>query len=254
MLRKLDAHDVAQGRARSREGLATYLEYHGGLMYATSKRSQLSAEERLFRAWCALLWSVYHRMYIVVVDGYTLEQNFMSDQSYHDALLRCGRVACTLVAQALTDVDLPFCPWQHGEGWLERIFGQVRAGHGIQRSVSTTTLRERLRRAAFRIRAQLTSCLRTANCRSKRLDVEGRRERGPPLPSLRTDLGGAVDEHTLAQLISRTSRCAFEHVRSSLHRLDMARELIASGCPELQLTAPALAFSLTVRHGPFDDT
>ena len=64
----------------------------------------------------------------------------------------------------------------------------------------------------------------------------------------------AVDEHTLAQLISRTSRCAFEHVRSSLHRLDMARELIASGCPELQLTAPALAFSLTVRHGPFDDT
>ena len=73
--------------------------------------------------------------------------------------------------------DLPFCPWQHGEGWLERIFGQVRAGHGIQRSVSTTTLRERLRRAAFRIRAQLTSGLRTRNRRNKRLDVEVRRER-----------------------------------------------------------------------------
>ena len=60
--------------------------------------------------------------------------------------------------------------------------------------------------------------------------------------------------HSLSQLISRTSRCAFEHVRSSLHRLDMARELIASGCTELQLTAPALVFSLTIRHGPFDDT
>jgi hypothetical protein len=30
-------------------------------------------------------------------------------------------------------------------------------------------------------------------------------------------------------------------------------ELIASGCPELEPTAPLLAFDLTVRHGPFDD-
>ena len=248
---------MAQGRVRSREGLATYLEYHSGLMYATSKRSRLPAEERLYRAWCALLWSVYHRTFIMVVDGYTLDQNFMSDQSYHDALLRCARVACTLVAQALTDSELPFCPWQHGEGWLERIFGQVRAGHGIQRSVSTTTLRERLRRAAFRIRAQLTSGLKTVNRRHKRLDVEGRREREPPLPSLCADLGDAVGEDALCQLVARTSRRAFEHVRSSLHRLDMARELIASGysgCSELQLAAPALAFSFTVRHGPFDNT
>eukprot|EP00966_Prymnesium_polylepis_P075525 1751621-Prymnesium_polylepis.1 len=35
---------------------------------------------------------------------------------------RFGQVACTLVAQALTDLDLPYCPWQHGEGRLvERI-------------------------------------------------------------------------------------------------------------------------------------
>jgi len=121
----------------------------------------------------------------------------------------------------LTDPELPFCPWQHGEGWLERIFGQVRAGHGIQRSMSSTTLRERLRRAAFCIRAQLTSGLRTANRRSKRLDAEGRCEREPPLPSLRSDVGGALDECALGELILRTSRRAFEHVRSSLHRLDM---------------------------------
>ena len=55
-------------------------------------------------------------------------------------------------------------------------------------------------------------------------------------------------------LVQRTSRAAFEHVRCSLHRLDMARELIASGCPELELAAPVVAFTLTVRHGPFDDT
>ena len=90
--------------------------------------------------------------------------------------------------------------------------------------------------------------------RHKRLDVEGRREREPPLPSLCADLGNAVGEDDLCQLVAHTSRRAFEHVRSSLHRLDMARELIASGCSELQLAAPALAFSLTVRHGPFDDT
>ena len=51
----------------------------------------------------------------------------------------------------------------------------------------------------------------------------------------------------------RTSRAAFEHVRSSLHRLDMACKLIASGCPELQLTAAPLEFALAVRHGPYDD-
>ena len=156
--------------------------------------------------------------------------------------------------QALTDVELPFCPWQHGEGWLERIFGQVRAGHGAgaQRSMSTTMLRERLRRAAFRIRAQLGSGLRTANRRSKRLDVEGRREAEPRLPSLRDDLGGAVDEASLGVLVERTSRAAFAHVRSSLHRLDMARELIASGCPELEqsVQTPPPAFALTVQHGP----
>ena len=82
----------------------------------------------------------------------------------------------------------------------------------------------------------------------------GRREREPPLPSLCADLGNAVGEDALCQLVAHTSRRTFEHVRSSLHRLDMARELIASGCSELQLAAPALAFSLTVRHGPFDDT
>ena len=131
----------------------------------------------------------------------------------------------------------------------------MRAGHGgAQRSFSTTTLRERLRRASFRIRAQLGSGLRTANRRSKRLDVEGGREREPPLPSIHTDLGGATDEASLRMLVQRTSRAAFEHVRCSLHRLDMARELIASGCPELELAAPVVAFTLTVRHGPFDDT
>ena len=84
--------------------------------------------------------------------------------------------------------------------------------------------------------------------------MEGRRQREPPFPSLQMDLGGAVDEMALCELIARTSRTAFEHVRSSLHRLDMARELIASGCPELEPAAPPLAFALTIRHGPFDDT
>ena len=63
------------------------------------------------------------------------------------------------------------------------------------------------------------------------------------------DLNGAVDEHALSALVLRTSRRAFEHVRSSLHRgLDMARELIAAGCPELASSVPALEFSLVVRH------
>ena len=47
-------------------------------------------------------------------------------------------------------------------------------------------------------------------------------------------------EQALCELVTRTSRAAFEHVRSSLHRLDMAHELIASGCSELQLTAAPL--------------
>ena len=84
--------------------------------------------------------------------------------------------------------------------------------------------------------------------------LKGRREGEPPFPSLREDLGGAVSERELRELTVRTSRSAFEHVRSSLHRLDMARELVAFGCAELSLSAPALVFSLTIRHGPFDDT
>ena len=69
------------------------------------------------------------------------------------------------------------------------------------------------------------------------------------VPTARDCRRGSLDEHSLAHLISRTSRRAFEHVRSSLHRLDMARELIASGCPELQLTAPALLeFSVLACH------
>ena len=55
-------------------------------------------------------------------------------------------------------------------------------------------------------------------------------------------------------LAGARSRLAFEHVRSSLHRLDMARELISGGCSELELSAPALIFSLLIQHGPFDDT
>ena len=59
-------------------------------------------------------------------------------------------------------------------------------------------------------------------------------EEGPrPLPAI--GLAGA------------RSRLAFEHVRSSLHRLDMARELISGGCSELELSAPALIFSLLIR-------
>ena len=49
-------------------------------------------------------------------------------------------------------------------------------------------------------------------------------------------------------------RVALKNTGRSLHRLDMARELIASGCPELELAAPVVAFTLTARHGPFDDT
>ena len=57
-----------------------------------------------------------------------------------------------------------------------------------------------------------------ANRRGKRLDVEGRSEREPPVPSLRLDLNGAVDEVALHELVATTSRLAFEHVRSSLPR------------------------------------
>ena len=90
------------------------------------------------------------------------------------------------------------------------------------------------------------SGLRTANRRSKRLDAEGRREGEPTLPSLRADLNGAIDEQSLCELSSRTSRRAFEHMCvAACDRLDMARELIASGCPELEPAAPSLAFALT---------
>ena len=53
--------------------------------------ARLRAERRLELAWRALFWSVYHRMYIVAVDGYTLELNFTSDQSYH--AMHCCAVA-----------------------------------------------------------------------------------------------------------------------------------------------------------------
>jgi hypothetical protein len=33
-----------------------------------------------------------------------------------------------------------------------------------------------------------------------------------------------------------------------------AHELISGGCSELELSAPALIFSLLIQHGPFDDT
>eukprot|EP00966_Prymnesium_polylepis_P124439 2877744-Prymnesium_polylepis.1 len=56
-LRKLDTSDASEGEAPSREGLATYLEYHGGLMRATSKMLRLPAEERLELAWRTLFWS-----------------------------------------------------------------------------------------------------------------------------------------------------------------------------------------------------
>ena len=56
----------------------------------------------------------------------------------------------------------------------------------------------------------------------------------PPLPSLGDELGGKVDVVSLDALLQRLSSQAFQHVRSALHRLDMARELIASGCIELQ--------------------
>ena len=102
------------------------------------------------------------------------------------------------------------------------------------------------------VAVKLTASYLGRNRRNKRLDVEGRTLSEPPIPSLLADLG-AVDEPALSALVERTSRSAFEHVRQSLHRLDMACELIASGCPELQLAAPCLVFSLNIRHGPFDD-
>ena len=45
-------------------------------------------------------------------------------------VLRVGRIALNLVAQALDFPDLAYCPWDHGEDWLECIFGQTRAGRG----------------------------------------------------------------------------------------------------------------------------
>eukprot|EP00966_Prymnesium_polylepis_P201488 4668339-Prymnesium_polylepis.1 len=77
-------------------------------MRATSKKERLSAEERLELALRTLYFLVYQRIHIECIDGYQQEENFISDQCYHDQLLRAGRVVMTLVTQALTDPDLPF--------------------------------------------------------------------------------------------------------------------------------------------------
>ena len=116
-------------------------------MRATSKKERLSAEIRLELALRALYFLVYHRIHVESVAGYKLDDHFISDQCYHNQVLRAARVAMTLVTQALTDPDLPFTPWQHGEAWLERIFGQARTGGGNDHTFSIAQMVDRLQRA-----------------------------------------------------------------------------------------------------------
>ena len=83
--------------------------------------------------------------------------------------------------------------------------------------------------------------------------LKARGQAEPPLlPSLRVDLGGAVDEASLRELVGCSSRAAFAHVRSRPPpaRYGARADRLAGSCPELEPEAAPLAFGLTIRHGP----
>ena len=246
-LERLDDEAEARGDERERTGTIAYLQFMGDLMCATG-RTVLSVARRLDLAFGAAFFMIYWRIFISITVGYTMDVNFVSDPSYHDLLLRVGSLVCGLVAQALSYPDFPWTPWQHGEHWLERLFGQARAGHGSANTFTMSELSERQQRGSYRNTAQLTSGLKTHNRRHKRLDAEGRTG-VDAVPTLREALGGDVSEAALQRLISSSSITAFVRVRAMLHRLGMADALIAAGRTELNLSAPPQAFELTLFAG-----
>lgn len=65
---------------------STPLQYNGDLMRATSKL-QMPAKERLELALGAMYFILYSRMLIELTKGYKQEENFTSDQCYHDQIL-----------------------------------------------------------------------------------------------------------------------------------------------------------------------
>ena len=75
-----------------------------------------------------------------MVDGFKQDEHNVSDQCYHDQILRATGLIMSMLVQALTDPDAPFTPWQAGEAWLERIFGQMRTGAGNDRTFSMAQL------------------------------------------------------------------------------------------------------------------
>eukprot|EP00966_Prymnesium_polylepis_P201433 4667411-Prymnesium_polylepis.1 len=123
-------------------------------MRASSKSEKLSTAQRLELTFESLYFFIYQHVYVEVVDGLKQDENNTSDQCYHDQVLRATGLVMSFVVQALTDPDAPFTPWTHGEAWLERIFGQMRAGRGNDRTFTMAQLVDRLQRADWRVQAQ----------------------------------------------------------------------------------------------------
>ena len=153
---------------------------------------------------------------------------------------RCVKVLVTIPAQALSRPDLPFTPEQLGEKANEEAFGQARAGSGsgADRMFSLSVLRDRLRRAFYRMRAKR--------------DSNPRRTGG--LPSLGDELDGCYPTLPRAEQCDRLFKgamaSAFERVHATLHQLEMAPALIASGYTALRKGALAVEFDLQVVSGP----
>ena len=246
-LRELDMQDEQRGLGRSRAGTAAYLEYHGGLMRASSKSAKLASIERVELAFDALYFLIYHHIWIEVA-GYKQDENNISDQAYHDQVLRATGLVMSFAVQVLTDPDLPFTPWAHGEAWLERIFGQSRTSGGNDRTFTMAQLIDRLKRADFRVKAQVSSGLQVHNKRNKALDAAGRQQQ-QQFKSLREELG-TLTADALNELLERLSRQSFERLRDRLHELGMAAELITAGRVEVARGGAPPVFSLCLLDGP----
>lgn len=249
-----DAASAAKGERRTRCGTAEYLRYNGELARATAP-GVLPVSERLTLAMGALLFLSYWHIFIVSSKPYTLERNFMSDQSYHDQVLRCGSLMMWIVAQALSPAcRLPFTPREHGEQACEDVFGETRSGHGSDRAPSFDMLVDRLQRAAFRL-TQRFSGLVMRNREGVRLDAEAgaHAEGAPAPPSLASELGcvHSVDFETLESLFAVAGQRALLRVRKSVTDLGMLRVLLAAGCSELGGDAPSASpFRLQQFSGP----
>jgi hypothetical protein len=153
-----------------------------------------------------------------------------------------------LIVQALDFPNLPYCPWDHGEDWLECIFGQARAGHGSAQAFSMAEMIDRLQRAAYRAGAQLSSGLVTTNRRGKRLDAFSRSTMGARATICDELAGGRpLTKEILSGLVMSSSTAAFERVRCSLQELGMLAVLITSGRTELAKdTAHVRHFELSI--------